>query len=532
MKLVLFLFIPFFLLASEPLPFNLKYPTVTKSSKIKQESYDKFEVYVKGKGYISRYGHTFKQEFRHPKIEGDYKEIIKSFIAKSLYIPRNTITKNNTAEFNANGKTYWIKLSISKDHYSYLLLEVKPYAKTVTLDEDKPYSVTPKYHKRYGKADFPKNIAIAHVEGYGVSRASYKDYDELSFYYKRGSTLHKGKYWKIDFERIEKDPNSGRYSVAHDYKAQLLKLGAEILKDEDNTIHFKLHYKGSTNIILLSTYNTTFSLKIIQEEAFTQVLILTPDAIKTELDKTGKITLDGIYFDFNKASLKPESTKAILSAVALMQRYKDLVLSVHGHTDDKGSDSYNAKLSSERAASVMNAIIEQGIEASRLTSKGHGETNPIASNATEEGRAQNRRVELHKERGGDERSVITIDFIKPIENSVVSENRTYSKSDLGVRYTKPYSEIKHYEKYIGTQKMISYRVMKEGKVNKNFSRKAIIKNYENVLELYNAKIIGEYSSNLYFEISDRGDGKRVYGVIEAYTGSYTIRFLIEKHHHK
>ena len=61
-----------------------------------------------------------------------------------------------------------------------------------------------------------------------------------------------------------------------------------------------------------------------------------------------------------------------------------------------------------------------------------------------------------------------------------------------------------------------------------FSRKAIIKNYENVLELYNATIVGHYGNSLSFEISDRGDSKKVYGKIDAYEGSYNIRFLIEE----
>ena len=65
------------------------------------------------------------------------------------------------------------------------------------------------------------------------------------------------------------------------------------------------------------------------------------------------------------------------------------------------------------------------------------------------------------------------------------------------------------------------------KIDKSFSRVEIINNYETILSLYNAKIVGKNSNDLYFEIEDRGDGKKVYGKIEAYSGSYNIRFLIE-----
>jgi len=95
-----------------------------------------------------------------------------------------------------------------------------------------------------------------------------------------------------------------------------------------------------------------------------------------------------------------------------MQRYTDLVISIHGHTDSKGSDTYNMTLSADRAASVRNAIASKGIENSRLQSQGYGESEPIATNDTDDGRAENRRVELHKVSGGNEKSIITIDFIK------------------------------------------------------------------------------------------------------------------------
>ena len=212
-----------------------------------------------------------------------------------------------------------------------------------------------------------------------------------------------------------------------------MQLGATILEDEDNTIQFRLERDGAVNIIKFGADSNRFSIQIIQEEAFKQSLVLSPDAIKSELDQNGKVTLDGIYFDFNKATLKTESNKAILSTVALMQRYPDLVLAVHGHTDSKGSDTYNMTLSAERAASVRNAIISHGIENTRLQSQGFGESKPIASNDTDDGRAENRRVELHKVSGGEKKSIITIDFIKPLENSVVDSTYSHPDSSLTIQ---------------------------------------------------------------------------------------------------
>jgi len=106
------------------------------------------------------------------------------------------------------------------------------------------------------------------------------------------------------------------------------------------------------------------------------------------------IVLRGVNFEFNKANLTLNA-KALLDPVAdaLIAR-PGIKVEVDGHTDSKGSDAYNQKLSDARAASVMQYLVSRGVEAGRLTSKGFGESKPIADNATDEGREINRRVEL------------------------------------------------------------------------------------------------------------------------------------------
>ncbi|MEA2110576.1 MAG: OmpA family protein [Campylobacterota bacterium] len=514
--------------ASKSLPFELTYPTVTKTQKLKQERYGKLQFYFKGEGYRSAYGHIWKQKFNYPKFEnGTHKKVVRDFFIQSLTIKPSEINADNYGHFTKDDKEYWLKLNTYATSYNYELLEVADFPKMVSFDNNISYKLDKQLMRKYGKVEIPKNIAIAHVKDYAIERYSYKRYNEHTFYYNKKAHIHKGKFWKLDFRNSGTDKNSHRYAIAHDYKAKILELDATILKDEDNNILFRLEHNNAINYIYLSVYNKTFSLTIIEEEAFKQSLILTPDAIKAELDKTGKITLDGIFFDFNKATLKPESKKAILSAVALMQRYGDLVLLVHGHTDNKGSDTYNHKLSKERAASVRKAIITEGIESSRLQSQGYGEEKPIASNETEEGRAQNRRVELHKVSGGDKKSIITIDFIKPLEHSVIASKYEYDNQELSTHKTKPYSKKKELVNHKGHLKTINYEILKEGKIDRSISRKEIIKNYENILELYNANILGIYGNDLHFKIKDRGDDVSVYGRIDAYDGKYSINFLIE-----
>ena len=106
------------------------------------------------------------------------------------------------------------------------------------------------------------------------------------------------------------------------------------------------------------------------------------------------VTLHGPQFDFNKATLKPGGKKMVDEAVTVMKDKPSMKVSVEGHTDSIGSDAYNQKLSERRAQAVRDYMVSQGIDAARISVKGWGKTKPIASNKTEAGRAENRRVEI------------------------------------------------------------------------------------------------------------------------------------------
>lgn len=117
------------------------------------------------------------------------------------------------------------------------------------------------------------------------------------------------------------------------------------------------------------------------------------DPYKT-LATDGKFIARGINFDVNKATIKPESMGTLNSIVALMKEKPELKFEIGGHTDSDGDDTSNLKLSQERADAVKAKLISMGIDASRFTAKGYGETKPIGDNKTFEGKAENRRVEF------------------------------------------------------------------------------------------------------------------------------------------
>jgi outer membrane protein OmpA-like peptidoglycan-associated protein len=109
-----------------------------------------------------------------------------------------------------------------------------------------------------------------------------------------------------------------------------------------------------------------------------------------------KIVLRGVNFDFDKADIRPDAAVILDEAASLLGQSSGSV-SVGGHTDSVGADAYNQGLSERRAAAVKDYLVGKGVDSSRLTTTGYGESSPIASNDTADGRALNRRVELNLE---------------------------------------------------------------------------------------------------------------------------------------
>jgi outer membrane protein OmpA-like peptidoglycan-associated protein len=118
--------------------------------------------------------------------------------------------------------------------------------------------------------------------------------------------------------------------------------------------------------------------------------------LKSALDSDGKIVTHGILFDTGKDVIKPESLPTLKKILGLLNDDPELRFSVEGHTDNQGSKGLNQPLSEKRAAAVNKWLMGKGIESGRLKSKGFGDSKPLDSNKTPEGRANNRRVEFVK----------------------------------------------------------------------------------------------------------------------------------------
>lgn len=136
-------------------------------------------------------------------------------------------------------------------------------------------------------------------------------------------------------------------------------------------------------------YSENYNIsKAAPDETFTANIALQP------IEANASIILKNIFFDTKKTELKPESIAELDNIILLMNENPSLKIQIIGFTDDVGSDADNLKLSDGRANAVVNYLISKGIDKNRLMALGRGESEPIADNSTEEGRAQNRRTEL------------------------------------------------------------------------------------------------------------------------------------------
>ncbi|MEM8599212.1 MAG: OmpA family protein [Bacteroidota bacterium] len=115
-----------------------------------------------------------------------------------------------------------------------------------------------------------------------------------------------------------------------------------------------------------------------------------------QLQAEGRVALGGLLFDTGSATLRPESTPTLQDLTRTLERNPDLRLRIEGHTDTTGNAEANQRLSQDRADAVKTYLSEQGIDGSRLETQGLGDANPVADNATPEGRQTNRRVEIVK----------------------------------------------------------------------------------------------------------------------------------------
>ncbi len=139
-----------------------------------------------------------------------------------------------------------------------------------------------------------------------------------------------------------------------------------------------------------------YKLTVVRAQAMEQQMIASAEEMEAEIVKSGQYSIYGVLFDTGKATIQPESSKCLNEVASLLSKNATWKMRIEGHTDNVGSKSANMKLSQARAEAVRAWLIAHDIEGSRVTAQGLGDTKPVVDNATDEGKAKNRRVALVK----------------------------------------------------------------------------------------------------------------------------------------
>lgn len=154
--------------------------------------------------------------------------------------------------------------------------------------------------------------------------------------------------------------------------------------------------RTGTNVMLniMHPYYLFYSENFYLKKMASELEPILKDIYLQKPEKGNSLVLDNIFFEFDQSTLKPESFVELDYLVSFLQKNSKIRIEISGHTDNQGDDEYNMKLSVDRAKSVFDYIVSKGIDPSRVEYRGYGESKPIASNETEEGRALNRRTEM------------------------------------------------------------------------------------------------------------------------------------------
>jgi OmpA-OmpF porin, OOP family len=205
-----------------------------------------------------------------------------------------------------------------------------------------------------------------------------------------------GKKYSIQYSRKEDAPTISMLQVSRNYAAAVTKAGGKILGSDERRVAAEIARGNALKGVYVEAFNEgrIYQLVIVESGEMTQQVTADAAAMARDITSTGRTAIYGIHFDTGSAVIKPESEAALVQMTKLLTDSPRLNAYVVGHTDNVGSLETNLKLSAARAEAVVKALIARGIAPARLKSSGVGPYSPVAANDSDDGKAQNRRVEL------------------------------------------------------------------------------------------------------------------------------------------
>lgn len=244
-----------------------------------------------------------------------------------------------------------------------------------------------------GSADHP---LFTRMPGYFISDYEAKEFDQYDSYMTGAESTWEGKFTRLSYTIKTGATQPSMVQVARNYENAVKKIGGKVVVSEGRVMEGKIEKNGGVTYVHAEAFNDgrNYTVVIVEKQAMRQDVVADAASLRASLASTGKVVVEGIYFEADKAVVKPESTPAIEEIVKLLKQDPKLALYVVGHTANVGTLESGLKLSNDRADAIVKILIGKGIAATRLKAVGVGPYCPAASNRTEEGKAKNRRVEL------------------------------------------------------------------------------------------------------------------------------------------
>jgi OOP family OmpA-OmpF porin len=236
---------------------------------------------------------------------------------------------------------------------------------------------------------------LSRMKGFYISFCE-SNFDAVEFYVGEDKTEKiEGQKTLISYRLMEGAATPSELQILRNYANAVKATGGTVVYQTDIYICLKIVRGASQVWVAVEPANsgTVYDLTILEVGEMAQEV--TAGDMLAALNKDGRIALE-IHFDTGKATIKPESQKIVGEIAALLKGNPGLQVSIEGHTDNTGTPQGNKTLSDARAQAVVEAVVALGVEASRMGAVGWGQDTPVADNATEEGRAKNRRVEVVK----------------------------------------------------------------------------------------------------------------------------------------
>jgi len=228
-----------------------------------------------------------------------------------------------------------------------------------------------------------------------------KEFDAYQFLVKGEKTVERKQIeghlvtYKYVFDKASGASPSG-LQIMRNYQSAAGTLGGKVLHEDRYRTTILISKGGMETWVEVAPAPAgyEYTLRILERQAMRQDVLANAAAFQAGLAQNGHVEVPGIFFDTAKSDLKPDSDAALKEVVKLLQDNLALRVWVVGHTDNTGQEEANVALSQARAASVVKALVQMGIPATRLAPHGAGPFAPVAPNTTEDGRSRNRRVEL------------------------------------------------------------------------------------------------------------------------------------------